>query len=165
MVRRYTVEDFLARARLARVQVPDLALSTDVIVGFPGETDDEFEATLELMREMRFDDAYLYRYSAREGTPATRLPADDSIREEVASARLERLIEVQRDIQRGVNEAEVGTVREVLVERDARSAGDVLGRTEQNKVVAFAGNSDLIGEYVDVRLTGTTGATFMGRQI
>ncbi len=165
MVRRYTVEGFLGRARLARERVPGLALSTDVIVAFPGETDEEFEATLELMREVQFDDAYLYRYSPRQGTPATRLPADDSIRDEVASARLQRLIEVQRDIQRGVNEAEVGSVREVLVERDARSAGDVLGRTEQNKVVAFAGDSDLIGKYVDVRLTGTTGATFMGRRI
>lgn len=165
MVRRYTVEQFLARARLARERVPGLALSTDVIVAFPGETDEEFAATLDLMHEVQFDDAYLYRYSSREGTPATRLPADDSVHDEVASARLQRLIEVQRDIQRSVNEGEVGTVREVLVERDARSPGDVLGRTEQNKVVAFSGDSDLIGQYVDVRLTGTTGATFMGRRV
>ncbi len=165
MVRRYTVDEFLARVSLARERVPDIALSTDVIVAFPGETAEEFEATLDLMREVQFDDAYLYRYSHRDGTPATRLPADDTVSDEVAAVRLERLIEMQRDIQRGVNEREVGTVREVLVERDARSAGDVLGRTEQNKVVAFAGESDLIGEYVDVRLTGTTGATFMGRRV
>ena len=164
MVRRYTVEEFLAGARLARARVPGIALSTDVIVAFPGETSAEFEATLDLMREVRFDDAFLYRYSRRDGTPATRLPAEDSVPDKVASARLERLIEVHRDIQRGVNEAEVGAVREVLVERDARSPGDVLGRTEQNKVVAFTGESDLIGAYVDVRLTGTTGATFMGHR-
>jgi tRNA-2-methylthio-N6-dimethylallyladenosine synthase len=165
MVRRYSVEDFLARARLARERVPDIALSTDVIVAFPGETEEEFHATLDLMSEVRFDDAYLYRYSQRESTPATRLPDEDFVAEDVAAARLERLIEVQREIQREVNEAEVGMIREVLVEREARSAGDVLGRTEQNKVVAFAEAADVIGEYVDVRLTGTTGATFMGCRV
>ena len=165
MVRRYSVEDFLARARLARERVPDIALSTDVIVAFPGETEEEFHATLDLMSEVRFDDAYLYRYSSRESTPATRLPDEDFVAEDVAAARLERLIEIQREIQREVNEADVGSVREVLVEREARSAGDVLGRTEQNKVVAFADAADVIGEYVDVRLTGTTGATFMGRRV
>jgi tRNA-2-methylthio-N6-dimethylallyladenosine synthase len=113
MVRRYSVEDFLARARLARERVPDIALSTDVIVAFPGETEEEFHATLDLMSEVRFDDAYLYRYSQRESTPATRLPAEDFVAEDVAAARLERLI----------------------------------------------------GEYVDVRLTGTTGATFMGCRV
>ncbi len=165
MVRRYGVEDFLERTRLARKKVPGIALSTDVIVAFPGETDEEFHATLDLMREVRFDDAYLYRYSRRDSTPASRFPDEDFVPGDVAAARLERLIEVQREIQREVNEGEVGTVREVLVEREARSAGDVLGRTEQNKVVAFADSPDVIGQYVDVRLTGTTGATFMGRRV
>jgi tRNA-2-methylthio-N6-dimethylallyladenosine synthase len=165
MVRRYTVEDFLARAELSRERVPDIALSTDVIVAFPGESEEEFESTLELMREVRFDDAYLYRYSRRESTPATRFPEGDFVPDDVGAERLERLIEVQREIQREVNEAEVGRVCEVLVEREARSAGDVLGRTEQNKVVAFADETNVVGEYVDVRLTGTTGATFMGRRV
>jgi tRNA-2-methylthio-N6-dimethylallyladenosine synthase len=165
MVRRYTVEDFLARADLAREKVSDIALSTDVIVAFPGETEEEFESTLDLMREVRFDDAYLYRYSRRDSTPATRFPDEDFVPDEVGAARLEQLIEVQREIQREVNEGEVGTVCEVLVEREARSSGDVLGRTEQNKVVAFADAANVIGEYVDVRLTGTTGATFMGRRV
>lgn len=162
MVRRYTAAAFMSKVELARRSVPDIALSTDVIVAFPGETEAEYEATLDLMRAARFDDAYLYRYSPREGTPATRLPAEDFVPDDVGAARLERLIGLHRDIQREVNEAEVGRVREVLVERSARSEGDVLGRTEQNKVVAFPGDPTEIGVYLEVRLTGTTGATFMG---
>jgi tRNA-2-methylthio-N6-dimethylallyladenosine synthase len=162
MVRRYTSAEFLEKADLARERVPGIALSTDVIVAFPGETPEEYEETLDLMRRVRFDDAYLYRYSAREGTPATRLPEGDSIWPDVASGRLERLIALHREIQSEINHAEVGGVREVLIEREARTAGDVLGRTEQNKVVAFPGTPDSIGGYRNVRLTGTTGATFMG---
>ncbi|WP_420634206.1 tRNA (N6-isopentenyl adenosine(37)-C2)-methylthiotransferase MiaB [Candidatus Palauibacter sp.] len=163
MVRRYTTDGFLAKVEATRRQVPGIALSTDVIVAFPGETEEDFEATLKLMEQVRFDDAYLYRYSMREGTPATRFPAADFVADEVGGERLERLIEVHRAIQREINESEVGTVREVLVERPARSCGDILGRTEQNKVVAFPGEPERIGAYMDVRLTGTTGATFMGR--
>ena len=165
MVRRYTVERYHDVVRRVRGQVPGIALSTDVIVGFPGETEEEFEATLDLMREVRFDDAYLYRYSKRDGTPATRFPESDFVSDEVAQRRLERLIQLQRDIQYQINRAEVGESREVLVERPARSQGDVLGRTEAAKVVAFAGSSDLIGRYVNVRLTGTSGATFMGERV
>jgi tRNA-2-methylthio-N6-dimethylallyladenosine synthase len=165
MVRRYTVERFLETVQLCRDLVAGIALSTDVIVGFPGESEEEFEATLELMRTVRFDDAFLYRYSPRDGTPATRLPASDFVAEETAARRLERLIEVQRRIQHGINEREVGQVREVLVEREARSEGDMLGRTESHKVVAFPGEAGLIGRYVDVELTSTTGATFLGRRV
>lgn len=165
MVRRYTVDEFRAKVETARGVVPGIALSTDVIVGFPGETETEFEATLALMREVRFDDAYLYRFSPREGTPATRFPSEDFLPDEVSGARLERLIEVQREIQREVNEAEVQRTCEVLVEREARSEGDMLGRTETNKVVAFPGERELAGEYVTVRLLATSGATFVGERV
>ncbi|MGH7477767.1 MAG: MiaB/RimO family radical SAM methylthiotransferase [Longimicrobiales bacterium] len=162
MLRRYTVASFLETIELVRDAVPGIALSTDVIVAFPGESDAEYEATLELMRRVRFDDAYLYKYSPRAGTPATRLPASEFIAAGVAQARLERLIELHRGIQAEINRAEVGRVVEVLVEREAKSAGDVLGRTEANKVVAFAGGADLIGRFLAVRLTATSGATFTG---
>ncbi|MFQ5691261.1 MAG: tRNA (N6-isopentenyl adenosine(37)-C2)-methylthiotransferase MiaB, partial [Gemmatimonadota bacterium] len=165
MVRRYTVARFLDRVELARSLVPGIALSTDVIVAFPGETEREFDATLELMEEVRFDDAFLYRFSPREGTPATRFPPEDFLPDEVARARLERLIERQRDIQREINQAEVGRIREVLVQREARSEGDMLGRTESNKVVAFPGTAALVGAYLDVRLLETTGATFRGERV
>ncbi len=165
MLRRYTVESFLDKVRLVRESIPDIALSTDVIVAFPGETDEEYEATLDLMRAVRFDDAYLYKYSARDGTPATRLPAEQFIPEDVAQARLARIIEIQRAIQAEINASEVGRVEEVLVERMARSEGDVLGRTDRNKMVAFPGDPSLIGRFVEVELTGTTGATFTGHRV
>ncbi|MDX1395199.1 MAG: tRNA (N6-isopentenyl adenosine(37)-C2)-methylthiotransferase MiaB [Gemmatimonadota bacterium] len=162
MVRRYTSAGFLEKVDLARAVVDDLALSTDVIVGFPGETEAEYGETLDLMRTVRFDDAYLYRYSLREGTPATRLPDEDFVADDVGAERLRGLIELQRAIQREIAESEVGSTREVLVERSARSEGDMLGRTERNKFVAFPGEDGLIGSYLDVTLTGTTGATFTG---
>ncbi|HUF12731.1 MAG TPA: MiaB/RimO family radical SAM methylthiotransferase [Longimicrobiales bacterium] len=162
MLRRYTVDSFLEKVELVRAAIPGIALSTDIIVAFPGETEAEYEATLDLVRLVRFDDAYTYRYSAREGTPATRLPAGDFVPDDVAQARLERLIAVHRGIQAEINRAAVGTVAEVLVERRAKSAGDMLGRTESNKVVAFPGGDDLVGRMVDVRISGTTGSTFVG---
>ena len=165
MVRRYTAAEFLDVVERARAQVPGIALSTDVIVGFPGETEADFEATLELMRRVRFDDAFMYRYSPRDGTPATRLPADDFIDEAESGRRLETLIALHRSIQREIAESELGREPEVLIERSARSAGDVLGRTEANKVVAFPGSADHIGTYARVRLVSTSGATFRGERV
>jgi tRNA-2-methylthio-N6-dimethylallyladenosine synthase len=162
MLRRYTVESYLEKIHQVREAIPDIALSTDIIVAFPGETEEEYRATLDLMREVRFDDAYLYKYSPRDGTPATRMPAEQFIAEDVAQARLEQLIELHRSIQAEINRAEVGRTLEVLVERVAKSEGDVLGRTDSNKVVAFRGTPDLIGRFLPVRITGTTGATFLG---
>jgi tRNA-2-methylthio-N6-dimethylallyladenosine synthase len=165
MLRRHTVEDFLAKVALLRSAMPDIALSTDVIVAFPGETRDEFEATLGVMREVRFDDAFLYRYSPREGTPATRLPSDQYVSAGEAQARLEAAIELHRGIQAEINRAEVGRTLEVLVERAARSPGDVLGRAASNKVVAFPGSPALHGTFCHVQLLETTGATFVGRRV
>ena len=162
MLRRYTVEAFLEKVELARTVIPDIGLSTDVIVAFPGETHDEFEETLEVMRTIRFDDAYTYRYSPREGTPATRFPAADFVPDDEGQERLQRLIEVHRAIQAEINEAEVGRVEEVLAEKEARDPGQILGRTRRNKVVAFAASPELVGTYHEVRLTDTTGATFVG---
>jgi tRNA-2-methylthio-N6-dimethylallyladenosine synthase len=140
-------------------------LSTDIIVAFPGETDAEYAATIELLHEVRFDDAFLYRYSERDGTPATRLPRDQFIAPAVAQQRLEHIIAVQRVIQAEINAAEVGRPVEVLVERTAKSQGDMLGRTERNKVVAFPGDASLLNRYLTVRLTATTGATFRGEAV
>lgn len=165
MVRRYTVDRFMETVMRVRERIPGIALSTDVIVGFPGENEEEFEATLDLMRRVRFDDAYMYRYSLRDGTPATRFAPEDFVDVGTSGRRLEKLIGVHRTIQREIQESELGEVREVLIERDARSAGDVLGRTESSKMVAFPGTRDQIGTYVDVRLLSTTGATFRGERL
>ena len=165
MLRRYTVESFLEKVELVRSAIPDIALTTDVIVGFPGETEEEFQATLDLMRTVRFDDAYTYKYSAREGTPATRLPQEDFLDPDEAQARLSTLIDVSRGIQAEINQGEVGRAEEVLVEKEARSDGHVLGRTRRNKVVAFPGPIEWTGTYRTVVLERTTGATFVGSEV
>jgi tRNA-2-methylthio-N6-dimethylallyladenosine synthase len=161
MLRRYTVDQYREKIAWVREAIPSIALSTDVIVAFPGESEEEYEATLELMREIRFDDAYLYRYSPREGTPATRLPADQFLPEAVAQDRLERLIALHRGIQAEINRGQIGRVEEVLVEKEGKRGG-LQGRTEGNKVVTFEAPRSLIGQFASVRLTDTTGATFMG---
>jgi len=165
MLRRYTRASFLEKVALVREGIPDISLSTDVIVAFPGETEEEFLETLDVMREVRFDDAFTYKYSPRDGTPATRLPREQFIDPDVAQERLERLIAVHRGIQSEINRDEVGRVEEVLIEKQARQAGGILGRTRRNKVVAFPGSAGRIGGYADVRLTSTTGATFGGEEI
>lgn len=165
MLRRYTVETFLEKVREVRAAIPEIALSTDIIVAFPGEIEEEYEATLDLMREVRFDEAYLYKYSPRDGTPATRLPADQFIDPDLAQDRLAGLIELQRGIMAEINQGEVGRTVEILIERAARSEGDLLGRTGHNKMVVFPGSPDRIGRYTTVELTGTTGATFTAVEV
>ncbi len=165
MLRRYTVEELLEKVELVREAIPDVALSTDIIVAFPGETDEEYEDTLDLMRTVRFDEAFTYKYSPRDGTPATKLPEEDFIDPDVAQARLEGLIDVSRAIQAEINAREVGRVERVLIERKGRSEGQILGRTRRNKVVVFDGEPARVGEYTMVELQTTTGATFAGREV
>ena len=164
MLRRYTVEELLQKVALVREAIPDIAISTDIIVAFPGETGAEFHETLDLMRTVRFDEAYTYKYSPREGTPATRMPPEDFLSPEEAQARLAELIEVSRGIQAEINRSEVGRVEEVLIEKGGREAGQVLGRTRRNKVVVFDGDIRRVGEYTRVVLERTTGATFAGTE-
>jgi tRNA-2-methylthio-N6-dimethylallyladenosine synthase len=165
MLRRYTVDEYLAKVDLVRRILPDVALSTDLIVAFPGETDAEFRDTLELVESVRFDEAYTYKYSKRDGTPAARLPAADFVAPDEAQARLEELIDVCRRIQSEINVAEIGRVEEVLIEKAGRRVGQVLGRTRRNKVVAFDADLDRVGEYAWVQLERTTGATFVGTEV
>lgn len=165
MLRRYTVESLLEKIDLIRAAMPDIALSTDIIVAFPGESEEEFRDTLDLMRTARFDEAFTYKYSLREGTPATRLPKDDFIDGAEAQHRLEQLIEVSRGIQGEINRGEVGRVEEVLIEGTGRDAGQIRGRTARNKVVVFDGDPARIGQYTTVELQRTTGATFSGREV
>ncbi|MEQ1857893.1 MAG: tRNA (N6-isopentenyl adenosine(37)-C2)-methylthiotransferase MiaB [Longimicrobiales bacterium] len=165
MLRRYTVAELIEKVELVRAAVPDVAISTDIIVAFPGETDAEFRETLELMRTVRFDEAYTYKYSLRDGTPAARLPAEDFLGAEEAQARLAELIKVSRGVAAEINAREIGRVEEVLIERPGRDAGQVLGRTRRNKMVVFDGDAARIGEYVRVELLHTTGATFSGAEV
>ena len=164
MLRRYSVEVLLEKVEMVRAEIPEIAISTDIIVAFPGETNDEFRDTLELMRTVRFDEAFTYKYSPREGTPATRLPADQFVPALEAQERLEELIEVSRGIQSEINTREIGRIDEVLIERVGRHPGQILGRTRRNKVVVFDGDSERIGCYTHVGLDRTTGATFAGKE-
>ncbi|NIR46150.1 MAG: tRNA (N6-isopentenyl adenosine(37)-C2)-methylthiotransferase MiaB [Gemmatimonadetes bacterium] len=162
MVRRYTREEYLEKVELLRRRIPEIALTTDIIVGFPGEDEDDFEATLDLVRQVRYDDTFTFRYSPREGTPSTRMNGDLIVEQEVAQERLERLIELVRRIAAEKNVAEVGRTVEVLVEKPAKRGDLMQARTETNKVVLISGPEDWIGRYLKVALTGTTGATFTG---
>lgn len=165
MVRRYTKEVFREKVAMLRTGLPDIALSTDVIAAFPGETDDDFEQTISLLSEIRFDEAFTYRYSIRPGTPATRLPKAMFVPDDVARDRLSRLIGATRFVQAEINQGEVGRVEEILVERMAKSPGMVLGRTRRNKAVVVSGDAGDIGTYVTVRLVDTTGATFIAKRL
>lgn len=160
MLRRYTRERYLEVVAELRAAIPGITFSTDLIVGFPGETDEDFEATLSLVTEAGFDDAYTFLYSPREGTPAVRIPAQ--VPEATGSQRLQRLIAHVRQTVRRKNVGRVGTVHEVLVERPARRGGHLLGRTRGNHLVLLDLPAGSIGEYHSVRLTGTTGSTFTG---
>jgi tRNA-2-methylthio-N6-dimethylallyladenosine synthase len=138
--------------------VPGIALTTDIIVGFPGETEDDFAATQSLVEQVEFDDAYTFRYSLRDGTPAVRLP--DHVPDDVAGERLERLIALVRALARRRNMGLVGTTHEVLVEGRAKRGGLLQTRTRTNKVALVDGPDDWVGSYRRVRFTGTTGSTF-----
>jgi len=158
MLRRYTREGYLAVVDRLRAAVPDLAITTDLIVAFPGETEADFAATLALVGEVGFDDAFTFRFSPREGTAATRLP--DAVPDEVAAERLERLIAEVRRVARARNAGLVGTTHEVLVEQLAKRGGALQGRTRQHRTALVDGPEEWIGTYRTVRFTGTTGATF-----
>jgi tRNA-2-methylthio-N6-dimethylallyladenosine synthase len=158
MLRRYTRERYLEVVEALRAAVPGIALTTDIIVGFPGETEADFSETLSLVDQVSFDDAYTFKYSVREGTPAVKL--QDHIVDEIAGERLERLIALVRAGARRRNVALVGTTHEVLVEGPAKRGGLLQTRTRTNKVALVEGPDEWVGSYRRVRFTGTTGSTF-----
>jgi len=163
MLRRYTRDGYMECVDRLRRAIPEVALTTDVIVGFPGETEEDFAQTLTAVEEVGFDDAYTFKFSARDGTPATRFPESDTIPDEVASDRLARLISTVRAGSRERNLKLLGARREVLVEKAARRGGLLQSRTRDFKTVMVPGDSSLIGRYLQVELTGTTGSTFIGQ--
>jgi tRNA-2-methylthio-N6-dimethylallyladenosine synthase len=163
MLRRYTREGYLECVARIRRAIPGVSLTTDIIVGFPGETEEEFEETLEVVREVGFADAYTFIFSPRDGTPATRMPAELTVPAEVASERLQRLVETVRSMSRARNLGLLGTRHEVLVEREAkRGEAMLMTRTRDFKTVLVPGDGSMLGRYFTVELTGTTGSTFTG---
>ena len=163
MRRRYTREGYMECVEKLRAAIPGLALTTDVIVGFPGETDADFDETLTAVRAIGFEDAFTFKFSPRDGTPATRFPESDTVPDDVAAERLCRLIETVRGGARGRNMTLLGTRHEVLVEKGARRGQQLLqARTRDYKTVLVPGDESMIGSYLTVELTGTTGSTFTG---
>jgi tRNA-2-methylthio-N6-dimethylallyladenosine synthase len=162
MLRRYTREQYLDCVARLRAAIPNLSLTTDVIVGFPGETEEDFEETLSAVKEVGFADAFTFIFSLRDGTPATRLPAEMTVPEEVASGRMARLIETVRGMSRERNIRLLGRRYEVLVEKGARRGELLQARTRDFKTVLLPGDDSMIGRYFNVELTGTTGSTFTG---
>lgn len=164
MLRRYTREGYLDCVAKLRAAVPGLSLTTDVIVGFPGETDEDFEETLEVVREIGFADGFTFKFSPRDGTPATRMPTELTVSDEVASERLARLVETIRGNTRASNMTQLGRRYEVLIEREARRGDELLmARTRDFKTVMVPGDASMLGSYATVELTGTTGSTFTGQ--
>ncbi len=165
MLRRYSREEYLACVERLRAAIPGLALTTDIIVGFPGETDAEFEDTLSLCREVRFNDAFMFKFSMREGTPATRMPAEWAVPDAVVTERFDRLVATVRGISREENLTRLGASVEVLVEKVARDGTLLQARSRDFKTVMVPADSARIGDYLTVSLTGTTGATFTGTPV
>ena len=166
MLRRYTRETYFECVARLRAAIPGLSVTTDIIVGFPGETDTDFEETLSAVREIGFAEGFTFKFSPREGTAATRMPAELTVPDEVASERLARLVETMRSSSRASNMGQLGRRCEVLVEKEARRGGELMQtRTRDFKTVLVPGNAAMIGTYLHVELTGTTGSTFIGQVV
>lgn len=152
MSRKYDRDMYLELVHKIRKAIPDVVLSTDIIVGFPGETEEHFEETLNLVREVGFDSAYTFIYSPREGTPAADM--EDNVPEVVKRRRLHRLNDLMSELSRISNEKLKGHTLEVLVDGESKNNPDMLsGRTRTNKLVHFAGSNDLAGTFVDIHIT------------
>lgn len=152
MNRRYTREKYLETVKKVREAMPDIVLTTDIIVGFPGETNEDFEETLSILREVEYDTIFSFIYSKRVGTPAAEM--EDCLTDEEKHMNFDRMLEVQNEISKRKNMAYEGTVQTVLVEGASKTSEETLtGRTEGGKVVNFAGDRSLVGEMVDVKIT------------
>ena len=166
MLRRYTREGYAECVQKLRSAIPGLSITTDIIVGFPGETDEDFQETLGAVREIGFADAFMFIFSPRDGTPATRMPEELTVPAEVAAERMARLVETVRAGARAQNMTQLGQRREVLVEREAkRGEAMVLARSRDFRSVLVPGDATLLGQYLTVELTGTTGSTFTGKVV
>jgi tRNA-2-methylthio-N6-dimethylallyladenosine synthase len=160
MKRGYTTLEYRSIIRRLRAARPEISVTSDFIVGFPGESDADFEATLKLARDAQFDEAFCFVYSARPGTPAAERP--DALTEEEKRGRLHRL-QAQIEAQAAAfAERMVGSVERVLVEGRSRRGDGLAGRTGNNRIVNFAGSQALVGRFVDVRISACAAHTLRG---
>lgn len=162
MNRCYTREHYLGVVKRLRDAMPDIGLTTDLIVGFPGETDEDFNQTIDLVRQVRYDSAYTFIYSPRQGTVAAEMP--NQVDEETAKRRIHELIAVQEQITAETYAAQVGHVENVLCEGvSARSERQITGRTQRGITVNFDGSADMVGSVVPVMITGAGHNTLKGK--
>ena len=153
MNRKYTKEDYLALVQKIRTKMPDISLSSDVIVGFPNETKEDFNETIDVLEKVRFDTIFSFIYSKRSGTPAAVM--EDSITDEEKHENFDRLLEVQNRISREINETYSKKIVEVLVEGPSKTNPDILaGRTDTGKTVNFPASGNVkVGDYVNIKIT------------
>ena len=152
MNRKYTREKYLQIVNKVKQEIPNIAITTDIIVGFPGETEEDFERTLDLVKEVGYDSAFTFLYSIREGTIAAKM--ENQIPEDIKHERFQRLLDTLYPIFYDKNLKYKDEVVEVLVEEISKTDDRILtGRTRTNKLVHFEGDSDLIGNFVNVKIT------------
>mgnify|MGYP000017770945 FL=1 len=164
MNRNYTKEQYLALVDRIRAKMPDVSLTTDIIVGFPGETEQDFEDTLDVVRKAKYDSAYTFIYSKRTGTPAAKM--EDQIDEAVVKERFNRLLETVNEVSHSISARYTGTVQKALVEAvNDHDESLVTGRLTNNMLVHFAGDKELIGQIVDVSLDECKGFYYMGTMV
>ena len=164
MNRRYTKEQYLELVRKIKTAIPDISLTTDIIVGFPGETEEDFLETMDIVKQVRYDSAFTFIYSKRTGTPAATM--ENQVAEDVVKDRFDRLLKEVQEISAEVCSIHTGTTQEVLVESlNDHDASLVTGRLSNNILVHFPGNADLIGKIVDVKLEECKGFYYIGTRV
>ena len=164
MNRRYTKEDYIRVAEKIKAAVPDISLTTDIIVGFPGETEEDFEETLDVVRKVKYDSAYTFIYSKRTGTPAAIM--ENQIPEDVVKQRFDRLLVEVKSISSELFARDKGKIEKVLVEEiNGQDENLVTGRLSNNALVHFPGDASLIGKIVDVKLDEAKGFYYLGTKI
>jgi tRNA-2-methylthio-N6-dimethylallyladenosine synthase len=164
MKRGHTVLEYKSIIRRVRAARPDICITSDFIVGFPGETEQDFEATMKLIDDVGFDNSFSYLYSPRPGTPAAELRDDTP--QEVKAARLKRLQDRITELENGVAQAMLGTTQRALVEGvSKKSVRELAARTDNNRVVNFSGPASLIGSFVEVKITHVVRHTLRGEQV
>jgi tRNA-2-methylthio-N6-dimethylallyladenosine synthase len=161
MNRGYTAAQYLEKIRKLRRACPEIALSSDVMVGFPGETEEDYEATLRLLQEVRFDALFSFRYSDRPYAGSAHFP--DKVDEKAKTRRLIELQSIQAEISLAKNQAEVGRIREILVEGPSKASnGQLTGRTQQNRIVNFEGPKETVGRLIHVKILSALSHSLKG---
>src|SRR5207237_9895065 len=162
MRRGYNCKEYLHRIRLLNDRCPEVALSTDIIVGFPGETDDEFQSTLELLRQVEYDEIFSFTYSPRPQTVSAKL-YDDDVPNEIKKDRLKKVQSLQREVSLRKNRERIGAVEEMLVDGQSKlKNGQIMGRTRTNRIVNLLGPEALVGSLVSIRITGALANSLVG---